>query len=257
MTLERLLARCRATAQEAMGTDAYWEQHPISMLEEDLDAILRVKVRGGGRRDGWPAWTPRPSPIQADQLPPRCHAPFCSSRCAFGPPGNASSGWTAPHIQAHQPPPLRHQVRPPGRPPPPLRIQARQPHVRPLPYPTGASPPSQAGHDTHAAGILAHRGEKPEQNDPRLRREIRPQPAHACRPPGAPLVLPSVCLSLSPSLSPLSLLSLSSLLSSPLSLSLSHTHTHTQTHTHTLTHILSLTHHARHATIADEGQWPA
>ena len=30
-------------------------------------------------------------------------------RCAVGPPGNASTGWKVPHIQAHQPPP------PPGR----------------------------------------------------------------------------------------------------------------------------------------------
>jgi len=44
LTMERLLARCRATAEEAMATDEYWEQQPISMLEEDLDAILRVKV---------------------------------------------------------------------------------------------------------------------------------------------------------------------------------------------------------------------
>ena len=65
----------------------------------------------------WPAWkcnlqTTLPH-FQAHQPNPVLIPPYCTPRCAFGPPGNASRSAAKLHIQAHQPLPpcLNHRAR--------------------------------------------------------------------------------------------------------------------------------------------------
>jgi hypothetical protein len=45
LTMTQQLAKCRLQASDVMDTDEYWEQQPVSMLDKDPDALLRVDVK--------------------------------------------------------------------------------------------------------------------------------------------------------------------------------------------------------------------
>ena len=45
LTMEKLIAQCRLSATDAMAMDRYWEQQSVSMLDEDINAILRLRVQ--------------------------------------------------------------------------------------------------------------------------------------------------------------------------------------------------------------------